>query len=922
MKKGSTARIIFGDIAVEMDLVSRDQVQGAAEYQELEELGCPIGEVMEMQGLLSSSEIDSVLAEQTRKMDKVEPRTGRKLSDVLFGRLAVENGFISEEELRQVLREQAGRRYRDRQVKLGSLLVERNLLTRNQVNEILTIQKSKVILCEKCGAEFDISSCKPGTRARCGKCSNVFRIPVTNDSLENTISLPEPGGSSSTFFSSLEHENPGYEEDDGAPEVTGKMFGGCRIESIIGRGGMGRVYLAKHNLLNQYRAIKILPVELSRNRMYIVRFFKEARAVANLQHKNIIQVYDAGEAEGLYYFSMEYVEGKNVNEILQETGGAMVWAKTVEIIIQVLESFKVAHGKNIVHRDIKPENIMIADDMIVKVADFGLAKDISEATGLTKTGQIMGTPQYMSPEQCRGEVVDHRTDIYSLGATWYTMLAGYPMFRASTPIAVIHKQVYEDPLPLEQVAPDVPKGIVSIVEKMIAKDPDQRYRNAEDVLDALKETMERIMEETNAQTIIKGRNFSGLIKSGGEGKRRFIGLTVGVLTAVLLAAVVLLVFFSGSEGDGDSLDVNRFNVNLTGTSVERNGTGETASSGTVGGETVANGPTEEERKARERESQSKKAEADKMRRSKVLSGMDEIDKMLNDSEYSKEIQIPENLESAVKLDDEVKRLRELRERVAQYNAEVQRIKKETDFRENLEEATNQRNWSKVLALLSSKKGLDNREKKLLMRARIEESVFADLSGKKFSIGKYEVTVAQYEDFIEEGGYNRKTYWSHAGWKWKERNHIKTPLYWNDESFKIADYPVVGVSYYEAEAYARWAGGRLPSCVEWKAGAGADKWPWGDSTIQDIANCRDVGLGKPCSVDLYSKDLSPCGCVSMAGNVMEWCTNGKNETDSGAAVCMGGSWRTWLENSTCESVCDYNPSTREDHIGFRIVRDLK
>lgn len=279
-------------------------------------------------------------------------------------------------------------------------------------------------------------------------------------------------------------ETPAGRKAPSRLDIEGEIIDKYRIVRKLGEGGMGAVFLAEHVSLIQPRAVKILPGSLAENKLYIQRFFKEAQSVASIDHPNIVRVHDAGEQDGLYYFAMEYVEGRSFSEVLREEG-PLPWKDAVGVMKQALEAFRAAHDKHIIHRDVKPENIMQTTAGVVKVADFGLAKNVEETTGLTRTGQIMGTPSYMSPEQCRGDKTDHRSDIYSLGATFYALISGGPMFRAETPLAILQMHVSKEPRPLSEAVPGVPAALSTIIQRMLAKDANLRFQNVEEILKSL-----------------------------------------------------------------------------------------------------------------------------------------------------------------------------------------------------------------------------------------------------------------------------------------------------------------------------------------------------------------------------------------------------------------------------------------------------
>lgn len=258
--------------------------------------------------------------------------------------------------------------------------------------------------------------------------------------------------------------------------LTGETLGNYKIESLLGMGGMGVVYKARQMSLNRAIALKVLPPKLSSDPVLVKRFQREARAVAMLNHPNIVQIHDIGEDQGLQFFSMEYVEGRALDTILEHKG-TMDADEAIKIVTQAGHALEHAHNSNIIHRDVKTGNILIGSNGNVKVTDFGLARIIDEHSELTQTGSLMGTPDFMSPEQCRGEELDLRTDIYSLGVVLYEMLTGRPPFEAPTGAALIFKIINDVPAEAISINPVVPEGLNYVVKKAMAKDRQGRYQS-------------------------------------------------------------------------------------------------------------------------------------------------------------------------------------------------------------------------------------------------------------------------------------------------------------------------------------------------------------------------------------------------------------------------------------------------------------
>jgi serine/threonine protein kinase len=282
--------------------------------------------------------------------------------------------------------------------------------------------------------------------------------------------------------------------DDQAHPIIGKHIGHYAVLSHIGRGGMGEVYLAQDTRLGRKVALKLLRSEYTRDEDRLRRFRQEARAVSALNHPNILTIYDIGQADSLHFMATEYVEGETLR---QHIGRArMPLDQALDIAPQVASALTAAHQAGIIHRDIKPENIMLRIDGYVRVLDFGLAK-LAEAKPHdtaaptlprvhTASGVVMGTVGYMSPEQARGQAVDARTDIWSLGVVTYEMVAGRRPFEAETASDVMALILQKEPLPLARFLPEVPAELDRIVRKALRKDKEERYQTVKDLLIDLK----------------------------------------------------------------------------------------------------------------------------------------------------------------------------------------------------------------------------------------------------------------------------------------------------------------------------------------------------------------------------------------------------------------------------------------------------
>lgn len=266
--------------------------------------------------------------------------------------------------------------------------------------------------------------------------------------------------------------------------MIGRVLG-SRYELIekIGEGGMAQVYKAKCHLLNRYVAVKILKAELAHDESVVKKFKAEAISVAKINSLNIVNIYDVGTEENINYIVMELVEGKTLKVIVKEKG-RLSNEEVVNISMQIANALECAHSRNIIHRDIKPHNILVTNDGVVKVADFGIAKVANEAT-MTNTAKVLGSAHYFSPEQAKGSIVDGRTDIYSLGIVMYEMITGRVPYDAENVVSVALKHLQEQVIPPININPSIPENLNNLILRCLEKDPINRYQSAKEILSIL-----------------------------------------------------------------------------------------------------------------------------------------------------------------------------------------------------------------------------------------------------------------------------------------------------------------------------------------------------------------------------------------------------------------------------------------------------
>ncbi len=331
--------------------------------------------------------------------------------------------------------------------------------------------------CSRCGTGLaSVGGANTFTEDDVTAPARLPAYPITSAAVGLATPAPGSGGVVSGSSASLSAIAAGT-------LMPGTEFGPrYRIEALLGRGGMGAVYKAYDKELNRVVALKLVRPELTADASSMQRFKQELLLASKISHKNILRIHDLGDVEGVKFISMAYVEGEDLHHVL-EREGHLPLARALNVTRQLCAALDAAHTEGVVHRDLKPQNVLIDAADTAYVSDFGLAKSLEESAAImTRTGEVLGTPRYMSPEQVEGKPADHRSDIYSLGLILYEMVTGDVPFKGDSAFQVMYQRVTQKPKSPKEVNPDLPDYLVRIVLRCLERDVDMRYQQARDVL--------------------------------------------------------------------------------------------------------------------------------------------------------------------------------------------------------------------------------------------------------------------------------------------------------------------------------------------------------------------------------------------------------------------------------------------------------
>lgn len=656
---------------------------------------------------------------------------------------------------------------------------------------------------------------------------------------------------------------------------AGDKLGLFEIIGMVGKGGMGEVYLARDTRLGRDVAIKVLPENFAKDEERLSRFEREARLLASLNHPNIATVHDFQNEDGNYFLVMEHIGGDTLGEYIEKNPVSS--NAIIGLFTQMAEALDVAHKAGVVHRDLKPYNVKIHNGLL-KVLDFGLAKDsmpqpeqaspdsptirMSPSPGLvTESGVILGTPMYMSPEQARGKELDERTDIWALGCCLYESLTGKTPFDGDTAADILGEVLQRDP-DYTLIDKSTPKGLVDLLRSCLQKKPEDRPRSMGDVAESLK----------NLSTAGSSASGSPLVKIG--------------VAAVILIVVGIAGAFIGGQGTEPSSDTisNTSTRDLQTEILLALDAGDTLSAFDLAVELDAQEPdnallpTLWERMSHEYSISSEPSGA------KVYY----TDYHADDSEWVEVGTTP------------------LEKRFPHRSF---RLKFEAEGYATTELARSSVNMKHVIAghNVHTRLMANDTEFKDMVHQRVENfavpiAEFAPIDNMEipdFLIDRLEVTNAQYKEFVDAGGYSNANWWEHpfrlegktisfeeAITKFTDTVGRPGPAGWElgDYPDGQGDYPVGGVSWYEAAAYAKFRGKTLPSVFHWSAALFMDREAF-RPLAPDLSKSANINTGAVAPVGQFH-NVGTSGAINMGGNQREWCFN---DNGKGLRYPLGGSW---------------------------------
>jgi formylglycine-generating enzyme required for sulfatase activity len=670
------------------------------------------------------------------------------------------------------------------------------------------------------------------------------------------------------------------------------------IEREIGAGGMATVYLAGDVKHNRHVALKVLRPELAAA-VGGERFLREIEIAAQIEHPHVLTLIDSGDADGILYYVMPFVKGESLRDRISREEKLPI-VDTIRLLRDVADGLAEAHRQGLVHRDVKPDNVLISGRHAV-VTDFGVAKAVTSATeaqALTTAGVSLGTPFYMSPEQAGAEPVDHRTDIYALGVMGYELLTGHPPFVGPSTPAVLIAQMTADPEPVTDHRPDTPAALAQLIMKCLAKKPEDRWKTTDEVLQQL-EAMATPSGgvpslRVEAQRLLQGSARRSLVR------RALIAapivLVIGAFFAVQQRRSASIRELAAQlQPAADSGRLDEVYTTLRAADIPLSARGLGAIAAVVGGRvTLETDPP-----------------GALVTLSRVSVTNDTNGISLNTTPIRNHLTVAGDYIAQARL--------------AGYEGLSFMIQVHAGDSVTVRRALVNESW--------------DAEGMVLVEAGFVVGPVSDnYAGQEipaFLIDRYEVTNEAFMAFVADGGYRDRAFWRDtlqlqegsvpfetAVETFVDRTGLPGPRTWTGGTFADdrARHPVTGVSWYEAAAYAKWAGGQLPSLAQWWRAALGDvdrPYPWGSdfATLDQRAN---FSMTVTTPVDRLAAGMSPYGAHDMAGNVREWLAG-----DPGAEryAAIGGSWQDPSYMFYTPNIDRFAPGFASEAVGFRLVKPV-
>lgn len=685
------------------------------------------------------------------------------------------------------------------------------------------------------------------------------------------------------------------------------LNGRYQITELLGQGGMSAVYKADDPNLRRAVAVKLIHSHLSDDSEFVRRFEEEATAVAQLRHPHIVQVFDFNHDDNTYYIVFEYVPGETLSDRLKrfhESSRAMPFVDVLRIALQVAKALGYAHQRNLVHRDVKPANVLLNVQSEAILTDFGIVK-ITGGTQHTATGAVLGTAQYMSPEQIRGTSIDARSDLYSLGVMLFEMVGGRPPFSADSAMTLMMMHM-TDPVPdLRNIRPETPPRLIDIIEKALAKEPDERYQSAADLIIDLQHIQEgKTAKAPSISTKKAGSVASPKAASSSSAasapqsqsprSNRNLMIGGGILGGIVLLVLFLWlggVFNSGNSGGEETAE------NLAVTTPEDAGQAEAAVpiGETPHTPTATDSPTATGQPTNTATSTSQPT----------------VTTPPTDTPNPLEPPSDPSLGSTW-------------------------IRPQDDM---------------TMVYVPSGSFLMGSNPELDSFADADEQPQREVTVDGFWIDQTEVTNAQFAQFVEATNYVTQAELDGSGWVHLGADFLVVEgANWRhpggpDTDFEeLLNYPVVQMAWNDATAYCEWAGAQLPGETQWEYAAISPEsllFPWGNAFDGNVINFCDINCVLPQSnanfddgytqlapVGSYPDGASWVGALDMIGNVWEWTsdlylpypgnTDDSDSYDNEMYVLRGGSWVDGARNSRPANRA-INPANRYELLGFRCVR---